>query len=105
MNWDSFPLKLFTKGNAKVWNPADIYFSRDAADWAGLTEKLEYIANDTYQVRMYNDSTILVVPSLTEGGRPARYLIRLDAKAVSEINARPRNTQPNYQGAFTGAMP
>ena len=24
LNWDSLPLKLFAKGNAKFWNPADI---------------------------------------------------------------------------------
>ncbi|AHH93950.1 R2-like ligand-binding oxidase [Kutzneria viridogrisea] len=38
LNWDSFPLRLFAKGNAKFWNPADIDFSRDAEDWAALTE-------------------------------------------------------------------
>ncbi|HEY3686342.1 MAG TPA: R2-like ligand-binding oxidase [Streptosporangiaceae bacterium] len=37
LNWDSFPLRLFSKGNAKFWNPADIDFSRDRADWEGLT--------------------------------------------------------------------
>ncbi|HEV7978692.1 R2-like ligand-binding oxidase [Amycolatopsis sp.] len=36
LNWDSFPLRLFVKGNAKFWNPADIDFSRDAADWQTL---------------------------------------------------------------------
>lgn len=35
-NWDSFPLRLFVKGNKKFWNPADIDFSRDYADWANL---------------------------------------------------------------------
>ncbi|WP_236995139.1 R2-like ligand-binding oxidase [Gordonia phthalatica] len=51
MNWDSFPLKLFTKGNAKVWNPADIDFSRDAADWAGLTD--DQRRNATYLVSQF----------------------------------------------------
>jgi ribonucleoside-diphosphate reductase beta chain len=36
LNWDSFPLRLFVKGNKKFWNPADIDFSRDAADWNTL---------------------------------------------------------------------
>ena len=36
LNWDSLPLKLFVKGNAKFWNPADIDFSQDAEDWKGL---------------------------------------------------------------------
>ncbi|EGD54834.1 ribonucleotide-diphosphate reductase subunit beta [Gordonia neofelifaecis NRRL B-59395] len=38
MNWQSFPLRLFTKGNAKTWDPASIDFSQDALDWAGLTD-------------------------------------------------------------------
>lgn len=37
LNWDSFPLRLFVKGNAKFWNPADIDFSREAEDWATLS--------------------------------------------------------------------
>jgi ribonucleoside-diphosphate reductase beta chain len=36
LNWDSLPLKLFAGGNAKFWNPADIDFSRDRADWERL---------------------------------------------------------------------
>jgi ribonucleoside-diphosphate reductase beta chain len=39
LNWDSFPLRLFTKGNAKFWNPTDIDFSQDAEDWRSLTEE------------------------------------------------------------------
>ncbi|MBN6034891.1 R2-like ligand-binding oxidase [Amycolatopsis sp. 195334CR] len=39
LNWDSFPLRLFVKGNAKFWNPADIDFSQDAADWRTLTDE------------------------------------------------------------------
>jgi ribonucleoside-diphosphate reductase beta chain len=39
LNWDSFPLRLFVKGNAKFWNPADIDFSKDAADWETLTSE------------------------------------------------------------------
>ena len=38
LNWDSLPLKLFAGGNAKFWNPADIDFSRDRADWEKLTD-------------------------------------------------------------------
>ncbi len=38
LNWDSLPLKLFAGGNAKFWDPADIDFSRDRADWERLSE-------------------------------------------------------------------
>ena len=39
LNWDSLPLKLFVKGNAKFWNPADIDLNQDAEDWKGLNEE------------------------------------------------------------------
>ncbi|GAA1939999.1 R2-like ligand-binding oxidase [Amycolatopsis minnesotensis] len=39
LNWDSFPLRLFVKGNAKFWNPAGIDFSADGADWRELTDE------------------------------------------------------------------
>jgi hypothetical protein len=34
INLDSLPMKLFAGGNAKFWDPTDIDFSRDRADWA-----------------------------------------------------------------------
>lgn len=39
LNWDSLPLKLFAGGNAKFWDPADIDFSRDRADWERLNDE------------------------------------------------------------------
>jgi ribonucleoside-diphosphate reductase beta chain len=39
LNWKSLPLKLFAGGNAKFWDPADIDFSRDRADWDSLSER------------------------------------------------------------------
>ncbi len=38
LNFDSFPMRLFTKGNAKHWNPADIDFTQDARDVAAMTD-------------------------------------------------------------------
>lgn len=43
-NWNSLPLRLFTGGNAKFWNPADIDFSRDRVDWEKLSEPEREIA-------------------------------------------------------------
>ena len=34
---DSFPMRLFMKGNAKHWNPADIDFRQDIEDFAAMT--------------------------------------------------------------------
>ncbi|MFC7326455.1 R2-like ligand-binding oxidase [Marinactinospora rubrisoli] len=39
LNWESLPLRLFAKGNARFWNPADIDLSRDAEDWRSLPER------------------------------------------------------------------
>lgn len=39
LNWDSLPLKLFAGGNAKFWDPADIDFSQDRADWEKLSDR------------------------------------------------------------------
>jgi|SRR5699024_7751723 len=38
LNFDSMPMRLFAKGNARQWNPADIDFSQDAADFAAMTD-------------------------------------------------------------------
>jgi ribonucleoside-diphosphate reductase beta chain len=38
LNWQSLPLKLFAGGNAKFWNPADIDFSRERADFERLSD-------------------------------------------------------------------
>lgn len=37
MNFENFPMKLFFKGNSKFWNPADIDFTQDAADFAAMS--------------------------------------------------------------------
>jgi ribonucleoside-diphosphate reductase beta chain len=44
LNWDSLPLRLFAGGNAKFWDPADIDFSRDRADWEGLADNERHLA-------------------------------------------------------------
>ncbi|MDA8369271.1 MAG: R2-like ligand-binding oxidase [Nocardiopsaceae bacterium] len=41
LNWESFPLRLFSKGNAKFWNPGDIDLSQDAEDWKGLSDEAQ----------------------------------------------------------------
>ena len=38
LRMDSFPMKLFRKGNKKFWNPEDIDFSQDAGDFAAMNE-------------------------------------------------------------------
>jgi ribonucleoside-diphosphate reductase beta chain len=38
LRMDSFPMRLFRKGNKKFWNPEDIDFSKDAEDFAAMTD-------------------------------------------------------------------
>ncbi|WP_326948986.1 R2-like ligand-binding oxidase [Amycolatopsis sp. NBC_01307] len=44
LNWDVLPLRLFAKGNAKFWNPADLDFTQDAVDWAALSDEQRFAA-------------------------------------------------------------
>ncbi|WP_132992483.1 R2-like ligand-binding oxidase [Gordonia zhaorongruii] len=51
LHWDSFPLRLFTKGNGKHWDPTDLDHSKDAADWAGISDEQRRSA--TYLVAQF----------------------------------------------------
>ncbi|MAU81372.1 R2-like ligand-binding oxidase [Gordonia sp. Z-3] len=51
LNWDSFPLRLFVKGNARFWDPAAIDFGRDAQDWTEITD--EQRRSTTYLVSQF----------------------------------------------------
>lgn len=46
LKWDRLPMRLFVKGNARFWNPADIDFSQDAEDWKTLTPAERQFATD-----------------------------------------------------------
>lgn len=45
LSFDSFPMRLFTKGNARHWNPADIDFSQDARDLAAMTDQERWLTS------------------------------------------------------------
>lgn len=51
LNWDSFPLRLFVKGNARFWDPAAIDFGRDGQDWNEITD--EQRRSTTYLVSQF----------------------------------------------------
>jgi ribonucleoside-diphosphate reductase beta chain len=38
LRMESFPMRLFRKGNKKFWNPVDIDFSKDAEDFAAMSD-------------------------------------------------------------------
>lgn len=43
LRMDSFPMRLFRKGNKKFWNPEDFDFSQDAQDFADMTDDERYV--------------------------------------------------------------
>lgn len=45
VRWNSLPMRLFAGGNSRFWNPADIDFTKDAEDWAGLTDDERQMAS------------------------------------------------------------
>ncbi|MGW0035295.1 R2-like ligand-binding oxidase [Gordonia sp. NPDC003376] len=38
LNWNSLPLRLFSKGNARFWDPTAIDFGADTEDWREITD-------------------------------------------------------------------
>lgn len=50
-NWESFPLRLFIKGNSRFWDPTAIDFSHDAHDWGDITDEQRRSA--TYLVSQF----------------------------------------------------
>lgn len=44
LDWDSVPLRLYAKGNRKMWNAEDIDFSRDRADWLTFSDEERHAA-------------------------------------------------------------
>ncbi|HYH32971.1 MAG TPA: R2-like ligand-binding oxidase [Pseudonocardia sp.] len=38
INFDSFPMRLFAKGNGRQWNPAEVDLAQDARDVAAMTD-------------------------------------------------------------------
>jgi ribonucleoside-diphosphate reductase beta chain len=43
INYDSVPWKLWEKSKKLFWNPADLDFSRDAADWQEMSDRSRMI--------------------------------------------------------------
>ena len=43
LRMDSFPMRLFRKGNKKFWDPAEIDFSQDKADFAAMSDDEKHI--------------------------------------------------------------
>src|SRR5205085_3277660 len=79
LNWDSLPLKLFVGGNAKFWDPADIDFSRDRADW----EQLSQVERD-YATRLCAEF-IAGEEAVTEDIQPFMSAMRAEGRLGDEM--------------------
>jgi ribonucleoside-diphosphate reductase beta chain len=79
LNWDSLPLKLFAGGNAKFWDPADIDFSRDRADWELLSD-----GERDYAIRLCAEF-IAGEESVTEDIQPFMSAMRAEARLGDEM--------------------
>jgi ribonucleoside-diphosphate reductase beta chain len=45
LRMESFPMRLFRKGNKKFWNPEDIDFSQDAKDFAAMSPDEKWLTS------------------------------------------------------------
>jgi ribonucleoside-diphosphate reductase beta chain len=127
LNWDSLPLKLFAGGNAKFWNPADIDFSRDRADWELLSGDerdfatrlcAEFIAGEEavtedIQPFMYamraegrlGDEMYLTQFAFEEAKHIQVFRMWLDAVGVTEDLHSYLDDTPTYRTIFYGELP
>ncbi|ASU82244.1 ribonucleotide-diphosphate reductase subunit beta [Nocardiopsis gilva YIM 90087] len=127
LNWDSFPLRLFTKGNAKFWNPADIDLSQDAEDWKGLGEQARrrvlrlcagFVAGEeavTEDIRPFiqamaaegriGDEMYLTQFAFEEAKHVQAFRIWLDALGVTEDLHAFVDANPGYCALFYEELP
>ncbi|GAA1982966.1 R2-like ligand-binding oxidase [Nocardiopsis rhodophaea] len=127
LNWDSFPLRLFTKGNAKFWNPADIDLSQDADDWKGLGDQARrrvlrlcagFVAGEeavTEDIRPFiqamategriGDEMYLTQFAFEEAKHVQAFRIWLDALGVTEDLHAFVDGNPGYRALFYEELP
>jgi ribonucleoside-diphosphate reductase beta chain len=70
---------LFAGGNAKFWNPADIDFSQDRADWEGLSEGEREIATSLCAQFIAGEE------SVTQDIQPFMQAMRIEGRLGDEM--------------------
>jgi ribonucleoside-diphosphate reductase beta chain len=127
LNWDSLPLKLFAGGNAKFWNPADIDFSRDRADWESLSDRerdyatrlcAEFIAGEeavTKDIQPFmaavraegrlGDEMYLTQFAFEEAKHTQVFRLWLDAVGISDDLHSYLDELPAYRQMFNDELP
>ncbi|HZD67318.1 MAG TPA: R2-like ligand-binding oxidase [Acidimicrobiales bacterium] len=79
LNWESLPMKLFARGNARFWNPADIDFSVDREDWKTLSDDEQEVA-----LRLCSQF-IAGEEAVTEDIRPFMEAVRAEGRIADEM--------------------
>lgn len=127
LNWDSLPLRLFAKGNARFWDPADIDLSRDAEDWKGLEEETRtrvlrlcafFVAGEeavTEDIQPFvramaaegrlGDEMYLTQFAFEEARHVQAFRLWLDAIGVHEDLHEYVDTNPGYRRLFYQELP
>jgi ribonucleoside-diphosphate reductase beta chain len=121
------PLKLFAGGNAKFWNPADIDFSRDKADWEQLNDLerdyatrlcAEFIAGEeavTEDIQPFmaamraegrlGDEMYLTQFAFEEAKHTQVFRMWLDAVGITDDLHRYLDDLPTYRRIFYDELP
>jgi ribonucleoside-diphosphate reductase beta chain len=127
LNWDSLPLRLFASGNKKFWDPGDIDFSRDRADWESLSRRereyatlvcVEFAAGEeavTKDIRPFmaamgtegrlGDEMYLTQFAFEEAKHTQAFRLWLDAVGVTEDLHRYIDELPTYDLLFAEELP
>jgi ribonucleoside-diphosphate reductase beta chain len=75
----TFPMRLFTKGNAMFWDPSAIDFSQDAQDWHTLSDEQRRSA--TYLVSQF----VAGEESVTEDIQPFMQAMAAEGRIADEL--------------------
>ena len=127
LNWDSLPLRLFAKGNAKFWNPTDIDLTQDAQDWERLDEQVKvrvlrlcslFVAGEeavTEDLQPFlramaaegrlGDEMYLTQFAFEEAKHVQAFRLWLDAIGVREDLHEFVDTNPGYRALFYEELP
>jgi ribonucleoside-diphosphate reductase beta chain len=127
MNWESLPLRLFSKGNARFWDPASIDFSQDTVDWQGLTEEeqrgvamlcAQFIAGEEAVTQdlqpflaamasegRFGDEMYLTQFCFEEAKHTQVFRLWLDAVGLTEDLHQHVEKNPGYRAIFYDALP
>jgi ribonucleoside-diphosphate reductase beta chain len=127
LNWNSLPLRLFAGGNKKAWDPGDIDFSRERADWESLSDRereyatlmcVEFAAGEeavTKDIQPFiaamgaegrlGDEMYLTQFAFEEAKHTQAFRLWLDAVGITDDLHRYLDELPTYSAIFGEELP